>query len=31
MEGHGLTRLLTLNGDDFKKFPGIVPVHPKDV
>ena len=31
LEVHGVRRLLTLNGRDFKRFVHIIPVHPKDV
>lgn len=31
MRAHGLTHILTINGDDFRRYPGIVIVHPKDV
>jgi predicted nucleic acid-binding protein len=28
---HGITHLLTFNGDDFRRYPGITIVHPDDV
>jgi predicted nucleic acid-binding protein len=31
LEVHGVTRLLTFNGVDFKRFPGLIAVHPQDV
>ncbi len=31
MEAHGLTRLLTLNPRDFRRFPAITCLHPADV
>lgn len=31
MYAHGLTHLLTINVDDFKRYSGIIVVHPKDV
>jgi predicted nucleic acid-binding protein len=31
LEVHGVTRLLTFNGADFKRFPGLATVHPRDV
>ncbi len=31
MYAHGLTHLLTINVDDFKRYSGIIVVHPQDV
>jgi predicted nucleic acid-binding protein len=31
LEVHGVTRLLTFNGADFKRFPGLTAIHPRDV
>jgi predicted nucleic acid-binding protein len=31
LEVHGVTRLLTFNGADFKRFPSLIAVHPQDV
>jgi predicted nucleic acid-binding protein len=31
LEVHGISRLLTLNGRDFKRFSGVVPVHPQEI
>jgi predicted nucleic acid-binding protein len=31
MRVHGITDLLTLNGADFRRYPGIIAVHPRDV
>ena len=31
LEVHGVTRLLTFNGADFKRFSGLTAVHPRDV
>lgn len=31
LEVHGVGHLLTLNGKDFKRFPHVIPVHPRDV
>jgi predicted nucleic acid-binding protein len=31
MSAHKLTHILTLNGSDFKRFPGITSVHPDSV
>jgi len=31
LEVHGVAHLLTFNGSDFKRFPNLIPVHPKDV
>jgi hypothetical protein len=28
MEAHGITHVLTLNGPDFDRYPGIVPLEP---
>ena len=31
MRVHGLTHILTLNTQDFRRYPGIVAVHPQEV
>ncbi len=31
LEVHGVSHLLTYNGDDFKRFRGLIPVHPEEV
>ncbi len=31
MQVHGITHLLTFNGDDFRRYPHITVVHPQDV
>jgi len=31
MQAHGLTHILTLNAQDFLRFPGITAVHPSEV
>jgi predicted nucleic acid-binding protein len=31
LEVHGVTRLLTFNGEDFKRFPGLIAMHPREV
>lgn len=31
LEVHGVSDLLTFNGKDFKRFPGLTAVHPQDV
>jgi len=31
MQFHGITQILTLNGSDFQRYPGIVPVDPQNV
>ena len=31
MQAHGVTHLLTFNTDDFKAFPNITRLHPKDI
>jgi predicted nucleic acid-binding protein len=31
MRVNGLTHILTLNTADFRRYPGIVPVHPRDI
>ena len=31
MRVHGITHLLTFNGDDFKRYPGITVVHPSEI
>ncbi|MGH9397919.1 MAG: type II toxin-antitoxin system VapC family toxin [Terriglobia bacterium] len=31
LEVHGVTHLLTFNGEDFKRFPSLIPVHPGEV
>ena len=31
LEVHGVTHLLTFNGADFKRYPGLTAVHPQDV
>ncbi len=31
LEVHGIAHLLTLNTPDFKRFPNLIPIHPRDV
>ena len=29
--GPSITHVMTFNGDDFRRFPGTVPLHPQDI